>query len=304
MNNTIKRSYSTEMIWRYILMDRDMQQGSDYKYIPMTSIQSRTGEEVAGDVYYYTDQIANICMIGNRDEGEWVLMDAGLPYGAEEIIETASKRFGNGAKPRAIILTHGHFDHVGGLVDLIKKWDVPVYAHPFEFPFLTGEKRYPEPDGGVEGGLLAKISPMYPNEPINIRHHLRPLPEDQSVPHAHGWKWVHTPGHSPGHVSFFRESDSLLLSGDAFITVKQDSFYKVLMQTPEVQGPPRYLTTDWKAAWESVKKLAALQPKKVVPGHGQMMHGEKLQNGLERLTKHFNSIAIPEYGRYVDDSLH
>ncbi len=285
-------------------MNRDMRQGSDYKYIPMTSIQSRSGEEVTEDVYYYTDQMVNVCMIGKRNEDNWVLIDVGLPYSAKEIKDTVTKRFGRGAKPNAIVLTHGHFDHVGGLVEIVKEWNVPVYAHELEFPYLTGEKRYPEPDGSVEGGLLAKISPMYPNKPINISQHLQSLPADQSVPHLPEWKWIHTPGHSPGHVSFFREHDSLLLSGDAFITVKQDSFYKVLMQTPEIQGPPRYLTTDWKEAWESVKKLAALRPKKVVPGHGQMMHGETLHRGLDQLVNHFDSIAIPEYGRYIDDQFH
>ncbi|MDY0395290.1 MBL fold metallo-hydrolase [Virgibacillus halophilus] len=38
------------------------------------------------------------------------------------------------------MLTHGHFDHVGGLVDLVKEWEVPVYAHSLEFPYLTGKK--------------------------------------------------------------------------------------------------------------------------------------------------------------------
>ena len=49
------------------------------------------------------------------------------------------ERFGENNKPKAIVLTHGHFDHVGAVVDLVRKWDVPVYAHEAELPYLTAE---------------------------------------------------------------------------------------------------------------------------------------------------------------------
>lgn len=285
-------------------MDNEMHESEDNKFIPMTSITSQMGEEVINDIFYYTDQIVNVSFIGYPKEGEWFLIDAGLPYAAEEIMSVATERFGEGSKPKAIILTHAHFDHVGGLVELVKAWEVPVYAHELELPYLTGEKSYPEPDETVEGGLLAKISPIYPTEPIDLGEAVKALPEDQSVPGLDDWKWIHTPGHSPGHVSLFREKDAMLLSGDAFITVKQDSFAKVFMQTAEVNGPPRYLTTDWQAAWDSVKKLAALRPKTAVTGHGIMMEGEELEKGLTKLVEDFEKIAIPDYGRYVDGQEH
>lgn len=158
-------------------------------------------------------------MIGNPG-GDWVLIDAGMPKSAKDIIEAAEKRFGKDRPPKAILLTHGHFDHVGSIVDLIEKWQVKVYAHPLEFPYLTGRAAYPHPDSSVEGGLLAKLSWMYPNEPIDIHEVLHPLPADGSVPFLNGWQWIHVPGHSPGQVAFRRPPDRLLLPADAFITGK------------------------------------------------------------------------------------
>ncbi len=274
-----------------------MHQSKDNKIIPMTSFSSGKGKEVRKDVYYYTNQIVNFVLVG--DASHWVLVDAGMPMSGDEIIKVAEKRFGKGCKPAAIILTHGHFDHVGGITKLIETWQVPVYAHLLEFPYLTGEQAYPEPDPSVEGGVLAKISSIYPHEPINIQKVLQPLPGSGNIPHMTGWQWVHTPGHTPGHVSLFRESDFTLITGDAFITVKQDSFYKVLVQKAEVQGPPRYLTTNWQAAWESVRKLEALNPQLVVPGHGPAMEGEALTTGLRKLVQDFEKIALPDHGRYV-----
>lgn len=287
-------------------MDQEMYEQADSKFIPMTSITSGAGREVAHDVYYYTDQIANIIFVGDPDQGDWVLVDAGLPKSAPEIRNVVTDRFGRYSRPNAIILTHGHFDHIGGLVELVNEWGVPVYAHELELPYLTGKESYPKPDTTVEGGMIAKMSSMFPIAPIQLGSHIHALPADYSVPEMPGWRWIHTSGHSKGHISLFRESDRLLLAGDAFTTVRQDSLYKVLMQVEEVNGPPRYLTTDWQAAKLSVEKLAVLEPETVISGHGIFMTGDKLKKSLQKLVDNFDEIALPNYGHYIEgkDQLH
>jgi len=278
----------------------DMKDPMDNKYMLMTSFRSGVGQEVIPDLYCYTNQIVNLCFIGNPSKAkDWVLIDTGMPESAKRIVEVAEERFGEKSKPKAIILTHGHFDHVGAVVDLAAKWDVPVYAHEYELPFLTGKSRYPEPDGTVEGGLVAKMSPMFPNEPIDLGNKIETLPSDGRVPYLPSWRWLHTPGHAPGHISLFRDKDRALIAGDAFVTVEQESLYKVMTQGKEINGPPRYLTTDWEAARASVKKLEALKPAVAVTGHGQPMSGKALSEGLNYLVKEFDRIAIPDYGRYV-----
>lgn len=269
------------------------------KFLPMYSIANGIGIDVLSDLYCYTDQIVNIAFVENHAE-EFVLVDTGMPGSSEKILKVVEERFGTGAKPKAIILTHGHFDHVGAVVELVREWDVPVYAHEQELPFLTGNQSYPPPDATVEGGLVAKMSPIFPTEPVDLGSHVKALPSDGGIPPLPDWKWLHTPGHSPGHVSLFRENDKALIAGDAFVTVRQESLYKVLTQELEINGPPRYLTTDWQAAWESVKKLAALAPTVAVTGHGMPIAGRELREGLALLAKDFDRLAIPEHGRYVD----
>ncbi|WP_075036306.1 MBL fold metallo-hydrolase [Halobacillus dabanensis] len=273
----------------------------DNKPLPLFSLTSDMAYQVLPDLYCYPNQIVNICCVENsKKANDWVLVDTGMPKSADSIIKAIEERFGENSKPKAIVLTHGHFDHVGAVVDLVEEWDVPVYAHEAELPFLTGESSYPEPDGSVEGGLVAKMSPMFPNEPVDLGNHVKPLPSDGTVPHLPDWRWIHTPGHTPGHISLFRDEDRALIAGDAFVTVKQESLYKVITQHKEINGPPRYLTTDWEAARDSVQNLEALNPSVAVTGHGKPVYGKELSDGLKRLVQDFDRIAIPDYGHYVN----
>jgi glyoxylase-like metal-dependent hydrolase (beta-lactamase superfamily II) len=275
-----------------------MKQGKDIKSIPMTSVNSGKVREIGKDVAYYTNQIVNVIMIG-EPFGNWTLVDAGMPNSADEIIQVAENRYGVNNPPEAIVVTHGHFDHVGSIVSLLSKWDVPVYAHEMEFPYLTGARAYPDPDTSVEGGLLAKLSFLYPTEPVDITEKLHNLNPDGNIPQLPGWRWIHVPGHSPGQIALFRQSDRLLISADAFVTVKQDSLYRVLLQKQEVCGPPVYLTTDWNAAFESVKLLAELNPETVISGHGTAVDGSELREGLQKLIREWNEVAVPDHGKWV-----
>jgi glyoxylase-like metal-dependent hydrolase (beta-lactamase superfamily II) len=262
--------------------------------MPLSSVTSGMGIEVAPDIFCLSVQIVNICFIGNpRVTNEFILMDAGMHGSHEFIMNEAEKRFGEGCKPTSIILTHGHFDHVGALEELLKRWDVPVYAHYLEAPYLTGKSDYPPPNPEVEG-LVAKMSPMFPRHSIDIRSHLKLLDDNGSIPGLSDWQFIHTPGHTPGHISLFRDRDKALIVGDAFTTVEQESLYDVITQKQEMHGPPAYFTIDWHAAWESVKKLEALKPSLAVTGHGLPMANKELRLNLEILSADFAKTEIPE----------
>lgn len=255
--------------------------------------------EVTVDLAYRRLGIVNVIFYGLPGARDWVLIDAGLPHTTELIARAAAARFGKGSRPAAIILTHGHFDHVGALGALAERWDVPIYAHPLEHPYLTGRSRYPPPDPGVGGGLLAWSAGLYPRGPVDVRPWLRALPEDGSAPEMPGWRWLPTPGHTPGHISLWREADRLLIAGDAVVSTKQESATAVAQQRPELRGPPRYFTQDWGQAERSVRALAELEPERLVTGHGPVLAGPALRQGLWALARTFRAWAVPRRGRYV-----
>lgn len=257
-------------------------------------------EEVLPDLINLRTMIVNLQMVGSPGSGDWVLVDTGIGNFEGSIAEAAEKRFGR--PPVSIVLTHGHFDHVGNVKELADRWDVPVYAHEIELPYLTGREDYPPGDPSVGGGLMARLAPMYPNRAIDLGSRIHPLPMDGTVPGLPEWRWIPTPGHSPGHISLFRERDRTLIAGDAIITVQQESALAVISQEKELHGPPMYFTPDWDAARESVRRLEALNPSLAVTGHGVPMSGEELAVSLKRLARDFDELAVPEQGRYVEEN--
>jgi glyoxylase-like metal-dependent hydrolase (beta-lactamase superfamily II) len=253
--------------------------------------------KVADGVLFLRTLMANVYIV--RTPTSWVLIDAGLRGYADTIRSAALDFVGSSGPPAAVVLTHGHFDHVGSLVALLQTWPVPVYAHRLEAPYLTGQSKYPPPDPLVGKGTMSLLSRLYPRGPIDVSAHFQRLPEGGAVTGLDGWRWVHTPGHAPGHVSLFRDRDRVLIAGDAVTTVQQESVIAVSTQRRDVHGPPAYFTSDWQSAGESVGRLAALQPEILAAGHGEPLRGAEMRAALRDLAAHFAEKQIPRIGRYV-----
>jgi glyoxylase-like metal-dependent hydrolase (beta-lactamase superfamily II) len=240
--------------------------------------------------------MVNVYFVADETSTSWTLVDTGMRGYAGRIRREGERLFGR--PPAAILLTHGHFDHIGGLPRLADRWRVPVYAHPLELPYLTGRSAYPPPDPSVGGGTQAWMSVLFPRGPVDLGARVHMLPEGGIVPTLPAWQWLLTDGHAPGHVSLFRESDRTLIAGDAVVTTRQESTINVLLQRRIVWRPPAYFTSDWNAARRSVETLAALDPDMLATGHGEPMAGVEMRRELKALADRFDRV-MPSAGRYV-----
>ncbi|MDP9292338.1 MAG: MBL fold metallo-hydrolase, partial [Verrucomicrobiota bacterium] len=176
--------------------------------------------QIAPAVGWVTTSFVNVYFIGEPG-GPWVLVDTGIAPFRPKIRAEAWRRFA--CKPSAIILTHGHFDHAGSARALAEEWHVPVYCGALELPYLTGRSEYPPADPTV-GGYLANASRFFPPGGRDVSPWIHDLPENGVINELPDWRWLATPGHSPGHISLFRESDRVLLAGDAVATANMDSY--------------------------------------------------------------------------------
>ncbi|MEO8044065.1 MAG: MBL fold metallo-hydrolase [Spartobacteria bacterium] len=251
-------------------------------------------ERIATDVGWQPISFVNAYLVGCPGE-PWALIDTGLPGRAEQIFTAAEARFGAGSRPEAIYLTHGHFDHAGSARQLAERWEVPIFVHRMELPYVTGRSDYPPPDPTI-GGAMAFLSRFTPYRTRDLGEWVRELPND-TLPGLPGWKWLATPGHSPGHVSFFRESDRVLLAGDAFATMNMDSWFGLASGKKELARAGAPFTMNWEATRESIQQLAALRPHVAGCGHGIPMTDSALPDRLKHFADRFRQ---PRHGRYVD----
>ncbi|MGI4734772.1 MAG: MBL fold metallo-hydrolase [Janthinobacterium lividum] len=256
-------------------------------------------DQVAAGVHQLRiKRFVNVYFVEAGTDDEWVLIDTGLPGSATEIQDAADELFGLGAKPLAIILTHGHLDHLGSAKELAAAWGVPVVVHPLELPYVTNKAKYPPRDPTV-GGSLAFMSRFFPTDLPDLTGVVEALnTDDPTPPFLANWRWVHVPGHAPGQIALFREADHTLIGGDAFATTDHESIPKVLLGIPKISVAGAPFNYDWQQCRESVQKLAALEPRHIGCGHGPVMSGLQTMVDLQHLA---NDYPLPAQGRYLHE---
>jgi glyoxylase-like metal-dependent hydrolase (beta-lactamase superfamily II) len=186
-----------------------------------------------------------------------VLVDTGLRTSAGRIRAALG-----GRTLRAIALTHAHGDHGGSARKLAAELDLPVWVgardrRATETGKAVKKDPYNAPGLSVVAGLLGD----FPGVPV-----ARELNEGDEL--TAGFTVLDTPGHSPGHVSFWRESDRVLLGGDVFFNMH------LLTTVPGLRQPPGPLTFDPAQNRASERKLAALAPRVAGFGHGPVLEGD------------------------------
>jgi glyoxylase-like metal-dependent hydrolase (beta-lactamase superfamily II) len=116
---------------------------------------------VAPGVWRLKDIFVNVYFIQDKEATGWVMVDTGLKTTASKVKKFVADQFGKGSQPKAIVMTHAHFDHRGSLLALAEEWGVPVYCHHQEKPYLTGQSSYPPPDPSVGGGVMPLLSVVF-----------------------------------------------------------------------------------------------------------------------------------------------
>jgi glyoxylase-like metal-dependent hydrolase (beta-lactamase superfamily II) len=192
------------------------------------------------------------------------------------LIDAATRRAGRrilsqlrGRTVTAHALTHAHPDHQGASREVCLALGIPLWCHA-------------DDADAMEQGTIPQTQPDHPLNRVIERFWLGPphpvarrLAEGDVVA---GFEVLHVPGHSAGHVAYWRESDRALIVGDVVTTIN------TLTGLPGLHEPKRIFTPDPERNRESLRRLAALEPALVCSGHGPPLRDpRKLREFADRL---------------------
>jgi hydroxyacylglutathione hydrolase len=203
----------------------------------------------------------NVFLVGD------VLIDAGTRHAGRRILRQL-----RGRDVTAHALTHAHPDHQGSSKEVCETLGIPFWvgehdADAAERPELIGER---QPDHPVAQFFVKTMTG--PGRRVDRR-----LVEGDEVA---GFQVLHVPGHSAGHVAFWREPDRVLIAGD--VLSSQDS----LTGIRGMHEPRPYLSPDPERNRDSARRLAALEPRLTLFGHGPPLRDtKKLVEFVNRLPR-------------------
>ena len=180
-----------------------------------------------------------------------VIVDAGYGVHGKKIVAAL-----RGRDVAAHAITHAHSDHVGGSAHVCRELGVPFWCPAGDVPAVRAGEDVP---GGSRLDPVLAAGRKFPA--------LDPARELREGDEVAGFRVIDVPGHSPGHVAFFRESDRVAIAGDVFFNLSLRSLRYGLRQPP---GP---FTVDPELNRRSMRRLAELEPSLACFGHGPPVTG-------------------------------
>ncbi|MGE7111526.1 MBL fold metallo-hydrolase [Lysinibacillus sp. NPDC047702] len=178
------------------------------------------------------------------DQEMAVLIDTGFPSQFEDLRVAMEKVGVSFDKLKVIILTHQDIDHIGSLPEILQKCgsNIKVYAHKLDKPYIQGDLPLLK-DGHIENPPKGKVNDT--------------LIDSQELPYCGGICIIHTPGHTPGHISLYLKQSKTLIAGDSMYSVNGI-----------IEGIHVPTVLDLKEARLSLKKYLDLDIESVVCYHG------------------------------------
>jgi len=175
-----------------------------------------------------------------------MLIDAGTRWAKRRILRQVQRR-----PVRMVALTHCHPDHQGAARAVCERFGVPLACHEADVPAMEGRAPMEPRNGIMRLGERFWAGPSFPVG--------RVLRDGDEVA---GFRVVHTPGHTPGHVLYFRPADRLAIAGDLLANMH------FLTRKPGLREPPGFFSSNRAVNRRSIQVLVQLQPEVVCFGHG------------------------------------
>ena len=248
-------------------MDWPPPDASIYRRPSIPGPRARVGEVIPGlhqRGMLTTSAFLVITPHAETGEPSVTVIDSGWRYFHHDRVLSYLRRLGYGPESvSALISTHFHPDHVGGMARLHRATRAPVAAHRVEAPDLAGEPGRGMPNPVKPKWLRPLMWPLLaPTKPAHVPV-ARTLDDGDTLPLLGGATVIHTPGHTPGSISLHFPNEGVLLVADA-----------VQRYQERLTLPSRWFSSDMEAAKESVRKLALLDFEIIC-----FSHFEPMRNG-------------------------
>ncbi len=207
--------------------------------------------ELMEGLWWIRRPMVNVYLLQTTD-GLW-LIDAGTPWDGQALLAALQTLGIARGDLRALLLTHGDFDHMGSAAHLREALGTPIWVHTGDAEAVAGRapiRRH------VVGGLTTRLSIALSSRLIHppFVEPDRTLTDGEML--GDGLHVLHTPGHTDGHVCFFDERRCLLIGGDGLRTARQRRYR------------PPFVLADAEAQRQTLRKLARLKFDRAVFGHG------------------------------------
>lgn len=199
------------------------------------------------------------------DDGGYLLVDTGF-NGSD--VEGELNRAGFNGPPKAIVLTHCHLDHCGNAARLAGKWGVPVIASAEETPLIDGSKKLSQYASGPLRSTFFKLLGLLKHIQADAVEVTRTVKDGDLID---GVEVISIPGHTPGQIALFQKDDGACISADCFMNMKNNISH----------DPISLIDIDREAAVRSMRRVAGLKAKVILPSHGPALR----EDGSERITK-------------------